>query len=134
MAGSRSWFVYVDDDDTQSAVLLDEDTGALTGLGFQPYVGTPQLDPLPKGFKMRYVNAVQTTGAGAGFRYRAFPCGSDESAIYSGATPTFSINGLTYAVTSTRGEKSRRPTAINTGLVGASPTVGTSTGASSGGN
>lgn len=132
MAGSRAWFVYVDDDDTSSAVLLDEDTGGLAGLGFTPYNGTTPLDPLPKGFKMRYVNAVQTTGSGAGFRYRSFPCGSDDAAIYSGTTPTFSINGLTYAVTSTRGEKSRKPTAVNTGLVGASPTVGTSTGTGGG--
>lgn len=127
MAGSRAWFVYTDDDDTQSAVLLDEDTGTLVGLGFTPYTGETPLDPLPKGFKMRYVNAVQTSGAGSGFRYRSFPCGSDESDIYNGTTPTFTLNGLTYATTSTRGERSRRPTAINTGLVGASPTVGTST-------
>lgn len=127
MAGSRAWFVYTDDDDTQSAVLLDEDTGTLAGLGFTPYTGETPLDPLPKGFKMRYVNAVQTSGSGAGFRYRAFPCGTDESDIYNGTTPTFTLNGLTYATTSTRGERSRRPTATNTGLVGASPTVGTST-------
>lgn len=133
MAGSRSWFIYVDDDDTQSAVLLDDDTGTLAGLGFQAYTGAVPLDPLPKGFKMRYVNAVQTSGAGAGFKYRSFPCGSDDAAIYSGATPTFTLNGLTYAVTSTRGERSRKPTAINTGLVGASPTVGTSTGGGGGG-
>lgn len=128
MAGSRAWFVYEDDDETQSAVQLDEDTGTLAGLGFQPYAGTPPLDPLPIGFKMRYVNAVQTTGNGAGFRYRSFPCGSADSAIYTGTTPTFTINGLTYAVTSTRGERARKPTAVNTGLTGASPTVGTSTG------
>lgn len=128
MAGSRAWFVYTDDDDTQSAVLLDEDTGSLAGLGFTPYDGTTPLDLLPKGFRMRYVNAVQTTGAGAGYRYRAVPCGTSESDIYSGTTPTFTLNGLTYSVTSTRGERSRKPTAINTGLIGASPTVGTSTG------
>lgn len=133
MAGSRKYFVYTDDDDTDSAVLLDEDTGNLEGLGFSPYTGEPVLDLLPKGFKMRYVNAVQTTGSGAGFRYRPFPCGTDDSDIYNGTTPTFTINGLTYSVTSTRGEKSRKPTAINTGLIGSSPTVGTSTGTGTGG-
>lgn len=132
MSGSRAWFVYTDDDETDSAVLLDEDTGGLAGLGFTPYNGTPPLDLLPKGFKMRYVNAVQTSGSGAGFRYRAFPCGSEDSTIYSGTTPTFTINGLSYSVTSTRGERSRKPTAINTGLIGASPTVGTSTGTGTG--
>jgi hypothetical protein len=126
MAGSRRWYAYVDDDDEASAVMLDEDTGNLEGLGFEPYTGEPILDLLPKGFRMRYVNAVQTTGAGAGFRYRSFPCGSDDAPIYAGTTPTFEINGLTYAVTSTRGERSRKPTALNTGLTGASPTVGES--------
>lgn len=126
MAGSRRWYVYVDDDGTDSAVMLDEDTGNLTGLGFAEYSGQPVLDLLPKGFKMRYVNAVQTSGTGSGFRYRSFPCGTDDAAIYSGDTATFTINGLTYAVTSTRGERSRKPTVLNTGLIGPSPTVGTS--------
>lgn len=130
MAGSRRWYVYVDDDDTESAVMLDEDTGTLAGLGFEVYTGTPVLDLLPKGFKMRYVNAVQTSGSGSGFRYRSFPCGTDDADIYSGDVTTFNHNGLTYAVTSTRGERSRKPTVVNTGLVGASPTVGTSTGGS----
>lgn len=130
MAGSRRWYVYVDDDETESAVMLDEDTGTLAGLGFEVYTGQPVLDLLPKGFKMRYVNAVQTSGSGSGFRYRAFPCGRDDADIYSGDVTTFTHNGLTYAVTSTRGERSRKPTVVNTGLVGASPTVGTSTGGS----
>lgn len=128
MAGSRRWFVYVDDDETSSAVNLDEDIGNLADLGFTAYTGSPVLDPLPKGFKMRYVNAVQTSGTGAGFRYRSFPCGTDNAPIFSGATPTFTLNGLNYSVTSTRGERSRKPTAVNTGLTGSSPTVGVGTG------
>lgn len=127
MAGSRAWFIYVDDDDTQSAVMLDEDIGSLDGLGFEPYTGSIVLDLLPKGFKMRYVNAVQTSGDGAGFRYRSFPCGTDDADIYSGDVTTFTINGLTYAVTSTRGERARKPVAIATGLQGASATVGVGT-------
>lgn len=128
MTGSRRWYIYTDDDDTQSAVQLDEDLGNNAGFGFEVYTGTTPLDTLPQGFKMRYVNAVQVTGAGAGFRYRKFPCGSDDADIYSGDTPSFTINELTYNVTSTRGEKSRKPTVTNTGLIGSSPTVGTSTG------
>jgi hypothetical protein len=128
MAGSRRWYVYSDDDGTDSAVMLDEDTGGLDGLGFEVYTGEPILDLLPKGFKMRYVNAVQTSGAGAGFRYRSFPCGSDDADIYSGDITTFTHNGLTYSVTSTRGERSRKPVVVNTGLIGESPTVGESTG------
>lgn len=124
MAGSRAWFIYNDDDGQDYAVQLDEDTGSLAGLGFTPYTGAPPLDQVPRGFKMRYVNAVQTSGTGAGFRSRAFPCGTDTAPLYDGELATFTINGLTYAVSSTRGEKVRKPTAFNTGLQGASPTVG----------
>lgn len=124
MAGSRSWFVYNDDDGENYAVELDEDTGTLAGLDFTPYTGAPTLDQLPRGTFMRYINAVQTSGTGAGFRYRSFPCGTDTSTLYDGTAATFTVNGLNYSVTSTRGERTRKPTAKNTGLQGASPTVG----------
>lgn len=124
MAGSRAWFVYNDDDGENYAVNLDEDTGNLVALDFESYTGTPPLDPVPKGFKMRYVNAVQTTGDGAGYRYRSFPCGTDTAPVYDGSQATFTINGLSYSVTSTRGERARKPTAFNSGLQGASSIVG----------
>lgn len=124
MAGSRAWFIYNDDDGENWGVELDEDTGSLDELGFAPYTGTPPLDQLPRGTHMRYVNAVQTTGDGAGFRYRSFPCGTDTATVFDGTDTTFTINGLSYSVTSTRGERSRKPTATNTGLQGASSTVG----------
>lgn len=127
MAGSRAWFIYNDDDGENFGVELDEDTGSLAGLDFTPYTGTPPLDQLPRGTFMRYINAVQTSGAGAGFRYRSFPCGTDTAPLYDGTQTTFTVNGLNYSVTSTRGEKSRKPTANNSGLQGDSPTVGTST-------
>jgi hypothetical protein len=124
MAGSRRWFVYNDDDGENYGVELDEDTGTLGGLDFTPYTGNPTLDQLPRGTFMRYINAVQTSGTGAGFRYRSFPCGTDTATLYDGTQATFTINGLNYSVTSTRGERSRKPTANNSGLQGASPTVG----------
>lgn len=124
MAGSRSWFVYNDDDGEDWGVELDEDTGTLPGLDFTRYTGSPSLDQLPRGTHMRYINAVQTSGVGAGFRHRAFPCGTDTATLFDGTDTVFTVNGLSYAVTSTRGEKSRKPTATNTGLTGASPTVG----------
>jgi hypothetical protein len=124
MAGSRSWFIYNDDDGENWGVELDEDTGELEGLGFVVYAGNPSLNQLPRGMEMRYVNAVQTSGDGAGFRYRSFPCGTDTADLYDGTETTFTINGLNYAVTSTRGQRTRKPTANNTGLQGASPTVG----------
>lgn len=133
MAGSRSWYVYVDDDETEYGVQLDEDTGALEALGFEVYAGAPALTQLPKGTEMRYVNCVQTTGQGAGFRSRAFPCGTNDAPAFSGTVTVFAVNGLSYAVTSTRGEKSRKPTATNTGLVGSSPVVGGGQGQPQGG-
>lgn len=129
MAGSRAWYVYTDDDDEDYAVELDEDTGTLAGLAFVPFTTATDIGLLPKGFKMRRVYAVQTSGAGAGFRYRSFPAGTDSAPLYQGTQNTFTVNGLSYAVTRTKGESERRPTALNTGLTGASPTVGVSTNA-----
>ena len=124
MAGSRAWFIYNDDDGEDWGVELDEDTGNLGAFGFTPYTGSPALDQLPRGTFMRYVNAVQTSGTGAGFRYRSFPCGTDTAPAFDGSTPTFTVSGLSFTVTSTRGEKSRKPTASNSGLQGASAVVG----------
>lgn len=124
MAGSKDWFVYEDDDDNTYGVQLDEDAGLLPAFGFAPYTGTPALDQLPRGAKMRYVNAVQTSGAGAGYRYRRFPCGNPDALAFGGTATTFTVNGLTYSVTSTVGERFKKPVAANTGLVGASPIVG----------
>jgi len=128
MAGSRRWYVYFDDDGEPYGVQLDEDLGNNSGFGFTPVSADVTVDSLPKGTKMRYINAVQTSGDGAGFRYRSFWCGLDNAPLYSGAQTVFSLNGLNYAVTSTRGEKKRKPVALNSGLVGSSPTVGVSTG------
>lgn len=124
MAGSRSWFVYISNDGESYGVELDEDTGTLEGLGFTEYIGEPPLVQLPRGTFMRYVNAVQTSGTGAGFRSRSFPCGADDAPLFDGSETTFAVNGLNYSVSSVRGEKSRKPTASSTGLQGASSTVG----------
>src|SRR4028118_335362 len=102
MAGSRRTFVYVDGDENAYAVVLDEDVGNNQLFGFEPYTGTPVLDPPPqgfrmryinaffgvapyprpplppparRGFRMRYINAVRTAGGGAGFRFRKFAGG-----------------------------------------------------------
>lgn len=124
MAGSRAWFVYTDDDSNEYAVEMDEDMGAIAEAGFTRYTAAAALDLMPKGMKMRYVNAVQTTGSGAGYRSRRIFCGTTESTLYGGTTQTVTLNGFVYAVTSKRGEKKRLPTALNTGLVGVSNTVG----------
>jgi len=132
MAGSRAWYVYTDDDDQEFAVELDEDTGSLTDLGFAAYTPEADVDLLPRGMKMRYVNTVQTSGAGAGYRARPFPCGTTTAAAFANKDATFTVNGLNYVVTSTRGEKKRRAKAVPTGLTGNSPTVGGGVGAGGG--
>lgn len=128
MAGSLKWFVYTSDDEQQYAVLLDEDVGNFIETGFTEYLGDTPLDTLPSGMKMRYVNAVQRTGAAAGFRYRKVYCGTVQSDLFSGDISNFILNNLGYTVTSTRGERSRKPVSGNSGLIGSSPTVGVSTG------
>jgi hypothetical protein len=126
MASSRKWYVYTDDKSNEWGVELDEDTGGLQGLGFTAISSATDLDTLPRGITMRSINAVQTSGSGAGFRYRKFPVGEDSATLFAGTSNTFTINGLNYTVTSVRGEKARKPYGENTGLVGQSPTVGES--------
>ena len=118
MAGSRAWFSYVSDNGITYAVELDEDAGTLAALGFTRYTDSTPSTTLPSGYKMRYVNASQVSGNGAGFVSRQFPVGKPTSPLFTGGTSLFTINGLNYAVSSSKGEKQRRPKAANTGLVG----------------
>jgi len=124
MAGSRAWFSYVSDNGITYAVELDEDAGTLAALGFTRYTDSTPSTTLPSGYKMRYVNASQVSGNGAGFVSRQFPVGKPTSPLFTGGTSLFTINGLNYAVSSSKGEKQRRPKAANTGLVGNSSQVG----------
>lgn len=133
MAGSRAWYIYTGDDAAEYAVELDEDTGANTALGFAAYTTGQDVELMPRGMKMRYVNAVQTSGTGAGFRSRRFPCGSTEASAFTDKDAVFTLNALQYSVTSTRGERKRRAQAVATGLGGLAPTVGTGTAQGGGG-
>ena len=133
MAGSRAWYIYTDDSDQEFAVELDENIGGKPDLGFVAYATGQDVELLPKGMKMRYVNTVQTSGGGAGFRGRPFPCGTKEAAAFTNKDATFLINALNYTVTSTRGERKRRAKAVATGLEGPGNEVGESTGSGGGG-
>lgn len=124
MAGSRAWYNYESDNGESYAVELDEDTGGNTALGFTPYSDQAPSTTLPAGYRMRYVNAAQTTGDGAGFVSRQFPVGDPDAAIYTGTVSVLTVNEITYAVSSSRGEKQRRPKQVNTGQIGLSNTVG----------
>lgn len=125
MAGSRRWYKYTTDQGLVYGVELDEDKGGVTSAGFTPVTDADNLTTLPQGTKMRGVNAVRTTGPGAGFVSEFQPCGTTAATLFAGTTKTFTRNGQTYSVSSTRGEYTRRPKALNTGLTGASPTVAT---------
>lgn len=124
MTGSLAWYKYIDDQDKVWGVQLDENLGGLTGAGFTPVASGDDLETLPRGMKMRGVNAVQTSGAGAGYVSRFWACGSRTSQIYVGTTKTFTVNGLTYSTSSSRGESKRKPKAQNTGQTGPSSSVG----------
>lgn len=124
MAGSRRWYKYTTDAGAVYGVELDEDKAGVAGAGFTPVTDADNLTTLPQGTEMRGVNATQTSGNGAGFVNTFQPCATQTATLYVGTVKTFTRNGLNYSVSSTRGETTRRPKALNTGLVGASPTVG----------
>lgn len=124
MTGSLAWYKYTDDQDNVWGVLLDENLGSLSGAGFTPVGTTDNLETMPRGMKMRGVNAVQTSGAGAGYVSRFWACGTKTAAIYAGTTKTFTVNGLSYATSSSRGESKRTPKSVATGQTGPSSTVG----------
>ena len=124
MAGSLAWYKYIDDQDKVWGVQLDENLGSLTGAGFTAVGATDDLETMPRGMKMRGVNAAQISGSGAGFVSRFWAWGSRSAGIYVGTTKTFTVNGLTYATSSSRGETKRKPKSLATGQTGSSSTVG----------
>lgn len=124
MAGSRGWFIYVTDQGIRYGVELDEDKAGVEGAGFVAVTEADNVTTLPQGTKMRGVNATQTSGTGANFVNTFQPCATQTATLFAGTTKTFSRNGMSYSVSSTRGETARRPKSVNTGQTGASPTVG----------
>lgn len=125
MAGSLAWYKYTDDRGQVWGVQMDEDKAGVEGAGFTPVLEADNLNTLPSGMEMRGVNAVRTSGAGAGFVSEFQPCATQAATLYAGTTKTFTRNSQNYSVSSTRGETRRVPKALNTGLVGKSPTVAT---------
>lgn len=109
MAGSIKWQIYTDDQGNQFGVRLDESNGEATG--FADYTGEAIL-PLPRGWKMRYINAVDAEGG-----TRQIPVGTVDHPLFTGAEYTVTILGRLYEVTSTRGEQKVLPRARDTGLL-----------------
>jgi hypothetical protein len=112
MAGSLKWMVYTTDEGNPYAVQIDESNGEANG--FADYAsGTALLETLPRGINMRYVNAISVTPDSPSSRQ--FKVGSLLSDAWT-APSGFIANGITYRVTSKRGEKKRIPFPQDTGL------------------
>lgn len=114
MSGSIKWMNYTADDGTLYAVRIDESNGEAGG--FLDYTGTADGGIIPRGFKMRYVNAVSSTGIA-----RKFYIGTADNALYvSGGTIT--SGGVDFVVSSKRGESSVIPRAADSGQTDGDPT------------
>ena len=108
MAGSVKWMIYTADDTNTYSVLVDESNGEQTG--FLDVTGTADPGQIPRYMKMRAVNGVSSTG-----QRRSIPVGDPTNALWTSGG-SFTIGGVTYNVTSRRGEKSRFVLALDTGL------------------
>lgn len=122
MTGSVRWYKYIDDRDNTWGVLLDETTASTPSLGFEAVTTGDDLDQLPRGHKMRWVNATKLTGGGGqGFVQSQFPVAKLEATAWTGTNTILTVGGSTYAITSLRGEQRRLVIASNTGQTGPTP-------------
>lgn len=121
MTGSMRWYIYVDDLDKEWGVFLDETTGSVADLGFTAVGNNTQLNQLPKGHKMRYINCTKMSGTAAGFVQAQFPVGTLGASAWTQQNKTLTIGTDTFTKTSRRGEAVRLVIGTNTGQTGASP-------------
>ena len=124
MTGSLRWFGYESDLGVQWAVQLNESTYENAALGFSPLElgangpvrnnrilklgGDRPLGP-------RYVNAQAINSDGDTVR-RRFYVGDITADIFTGAILTVAVDGLTFSITSKRGERSTVPPVTDTGI------------------
>jgi hypothetical protein len=124
MAGSRRYFQYTSDTSVTYAVEIDEENGELASLGFAP-IDTGAGGPISQGrilqvsgsrpLRMRYVNAQAVDGNGDIVR-RRFWVGMSTAAAFTNPATTLSLGGLTFSITSRRGEEGQGIPAQDTGL------------------
>lgn len=112
MAGSVKWFQYADGNGVLHAVKVDKSNASV--LGFAE-LSSPLIVPLPRGYRMRKVNCIATTGEGKGWYRRSFACGTPTATAFTSNAP-FAINGITWQPVSTTGERQVRPSTLDTGL------------------
>lgn len=113
MAGSLKWMVYQQDNGAECAMRIDESNGEQGGFTDVTTDGTPP--ECPKSLKPRYVNGVDANGGGR------LLIGDPANELYTDGG-TFTANGRTFSITSSRGEKGRRVIAADTGVQDGDPT------------
>lgn len=106
MSGSIKWMLYTSDAGTEYAVQVDESNGEAGG--FDDYTGAGE-PVLPRGFKMRYVNAISATGIA-----RKFYIGKPDNVLLT-TGGTITVDTVAYEVSSKRGEQFRLPRAADSG-------------------
>lgn len=113
MAGSRKWMVYTLDSGDTCALKVDESNGEQGGFADVTADGAPAL--CPQGLKPRYVNGIDASGGGT------LKIGDPTLPLYLDGG-TWTANGRTFSVTSSRGEKLPKVVAIDTGVTDGDPT------------
>lgn len=117
MSGSIKWMIYKADDGNNYATRHDESNGE--ALGFDDYDALSTADPIPKGLRMRRVNAVNTADSA---HRRTFAVGKVDSPAYVTRNFVFASNGSNWQVTSSLGERVVRPFHFDTALQDGDPT------------
>lgn len=119
MAGSIKWMVYTLDSTATIMKRLDESNGE--ALGFDDYTGAaPTATPVEAaGLRsMRYINCVN--GADPTQKRRFWVGKPDNTAYVVGGSVT--IDGVTWLISGSVGEKKTFPIAADTGLQDGDPT------------
>lgn len=119
MAGSRRWFGYKDGQGNDWAVELDESTYENAAFGFtgvaSSVVASGRIIRSNKPVRMRYVLGQAINASGETVR-RKFYCGDVTAPAYNGSLGTVIVDGVTYSITSTAGEKRMVVPAFDTAI------------------
>lgn len=114
MSGSIKWMVYTDDAGNKFAVRIDESNGE--ACGFEDLTTANQNTAiLPKGAKMRYVNAVAAGASGEDIRRKLY-VGTIDAYQTLISTRVVTIDTVGYNIRSFRGEQFTFPIPIDTGI------------------
>jgi len=111
---SRKYMIYTSDDGSEYSVLISENIGEVFGFGDISNSSPPPA--LPQYFKMRHINAVDSTGKVR----NTFPVGKTGESVYNeGGTVKVArkgkADGLVLAVTGAVGERKRFATSDDSG-------------------